>query len=74
MTNLEWEALATMEEVLTHFSVGRRLTNTTFVEVMGHVRDTVKHLRNKSYACACATGLHAGRCTCKPPVFGKCRL
>lgn len=68
MTDLEKQALEILREVQGHFEP-KRIYRETFMEVMGHVRDMIRKLENR-YS-GCATGLHAGACSCKPAVVGK---
>lgn len=70
MTDIERQALNTLKKVRDHFAVGRQVLNTTYTEVMGDVGQTIAALENKHFGCP--TGLHSGKCTCKPPVLGVC--
>lgn len=62
LTDLEREALEVL--LLLKSNLEKKLTRLEFMEFMGHVRDTIKHLENKHYGCP--TGRHSSTfCDCK---------
>lgn len=70
MTDLEkvaYNALLEVRACLTTSRIGRP----DFQTMMGRVRDAIRVFENK--ASGCPTGLHGGKCTCKPPVVGVCK-
>jgi hypothetical protein len=67
MTDLEQEAIKTISEVITTFTK-RKISVVEFQEIMGKLRDTLKHLQNYSFSCP--TGKHASICLCKPAIEG----
>lgn len=70
MTPLEKESLDTLRVVVDQFAPGRANNRVEYMQVMAKVRDTISALENYSFGCA--TGLHRGSCTCRPPVRGEC--
>jgi len=69
MTDLERESLYALGYVVQHFSA-RTISLAVFTEGMGIARNTLQKLENK--ALGCASGLHAGHCTCKEGKPGVC--
>lgn len=61
LTPMEELALEVCQEVLDVFSIGRT-SRTSYLQVMGSVRNLVTKLENKKFGCE--TGRHSRRCDC----------
>lgn len=66
-TPLEKEALDTLREVCRIWTA-RQINTRTFMDTMGLMIQTIKHLENLETGCP--TGSHAAKCFCVPAVKG----
>lgn len=61
---LEKESKEIIESLLDLMGAGRqKMSYVSHMELMGRMRDCLRHLVNKEYGCS--SGLHAGPCDCK---------
>ncbi len=67
LTLLEKEAVVVLDQVLDYLAAGRSKTKAEYLDVMGAVRDCLKHLTNKQFGCY--TGQHSTECNCKRGGF-----
>lgn len=70
MTDLEKQSLETFLLLRDYFAPGIPLRRRVQMDVMEFIGDMIGKLNNTAFGCA--TGLHRGRCTCKPAKLGKC--
>lgn len=62
-TQLEIECDELLTNVMEYLTVHTHPPKYIYMEILGHVRDTLKHLLNKKFGCM--TGKHAGTCACQ---------
>jgi len=68
MTELEKDSLDTFRMAIDHFAAGRRTGKTSYMAIMGAMRDMVRRL--EKLMSGCPTGTHFKPCTCQPAVVG----
>jgi hypothetical protein len=67
MTDLEKECLTVLLRIRDAWT-RRFVSRDAFMEIMGAMVQTIKHLESKQSSCP--TGSHFGPCDCKPAIIG----
>lgn len=68
MTSLEKAAYEALLDIRAAFG-GPKISRPSFQTAMGRIRDVIRMFEYASFSCA--TGKHAGKCTCKPAECGR---
>lgn len=69
MTDLEKIAYNTLLEVRAYLTIGRKVNQIEFQNLMGKIRDAIRMFENQMSGCS--TGTHTGRCSCQPAIIGR---